>query len=185
MNKLNLNEIIKKGGATLDAELKNINRKNGFMVSILGTEKTFKLNELDELEKNIMIYKNKLNKNEFIGIWLDNNIIYLDISKHYNNKRIALDIALKNKQIAIYDIKNDESIYLKKDVYIVYKYNELKNDVKYIKEYNNLNEIIKDYNITLDSLYCYISNSIDNVKKVFNNDIIFIKESLKGADIYD
>ena len=68
-----------------------------------------------------------------------------------------------------------------KKAYILYKYNQFKNDYEYIKEYYTTKEIKEDFKNTLKndkSIYHYITNSIENIKKLLNDNYIIIKEEL-------
>ena len=53
-------------------------------------------------------------KNEcnFIGLWLDGDYLYIDVSDYYMNKNEALSEAQKRNQKAIFDWQTKESIYL-------------------------------------------------------------------------
>jgi phage antirepressor YoqD-like protein len=177
---MNLKELLKKGGATLTKDLKALEKNEGYMVSLLGYEKTYNFNQLKELEQNIKEYQKQLKNNEYIGLWVDNNIIYLDISKHYIKKEKAKKAGIKNKQLAIYDLRKNKSIYLTKKAYIIYKYNKMNNDFIYYKEYYNLNDIIKDFNLSSTfSLYHYIINNIeDNITNLLNDRYIIVKENV-------
>lgn len=164
-----LKNIIKNGGATLDKNLQNIDKKNGFMVSIYGCEKVYKLDELDKIMQDVKEYQETLKNNEYIGIWLDNGLLYLDKSKHYVKKDKAIKTGITNKQLAIYDIAKNKSIYLTKKAYIIYKYNKINNDIEYIKEYYNISDIIKDYKLeNKKSIYNYIIEDIDDLKSYYN-----------------
>lgn len=172
------NEIIKNGGFTIDSEYKKINKKNGFMVSILGMEKTFSINNINEIEKTIKEYQNyiKNKKNMYIGAWLDNDIIYIDISKHVEKKQNAINLGIKNKQLAIYDIKNNKSIELLKNVYIVYAYNKVNNDIQYIKEFTSLKEIEKTFSIK--NACQYIVKSIDCIESLLKDRYIIVNDKI-------
>ena len=184
---MNLKEILKNGGATLTKELKALEKNNGYMVSLLGYEKTFTFDQLEDLEQNIKGYQKQLKNNEYIGLWIDNNIIYLDISKHYIKKEKAKKAGVKNKQLAIFDLKEKKSIYLTKKAYIIYKYNKMNNDFTYYKEYYNLNDIIKEFNLTSTfSLYHYIINNIeDNIPNLLNDRYIIIKENVLNGELIE
>ena len=176
------NELLKNGGLTLTKELEKATEKKGYYVSKIGYEKII---QVEELENYILQYKELLAKNEYIGLWIDNNKIYIDISKHYKDKKQALKIGIKNKQLAIYDIKNDKSIYLLKDTYILYKYNNIKNDIQYIKEYYNIKDLIKDFNIK--NIYQYIYNNINNLESIkkINDRYIIIKDKMLYKDFME
>lgn len=104
--------ILKNHGATLNAKsLKSATLKTGYMVSLADSETQININELNI--KLLKDYKKRaLKNNAFVGFWLDNNILYLDISKHFNNRLEAIKEGRKNKQLAIYNLKLQKSIYL-------------------------------------------------------------------------
>lgn len=69
-----------------------------------------------------------------------------------------------------------------KKVYILYKYNNFKNDFEYIKEYYNTKTINNDFKLkNKKSIYNYIYTDIDKAfdinNKLFNKYII-IKEDI-------
>lgn len=64
----------------------------------------------------------------------------------------------------------------KQYAFIVYKYNEFKNDFEYIKEYYNTKEIKEDFNIT--NIRQYTTNTIEKIKHLINNKYIVIKEEI-------
>ena len=109
-------------GLTLNANEKIVNLSNGFMVSVHQHEKIFaSLNALDlETLNNYILTARKLNKSEksfkaYVGIWVDTNDngkTYLDISLLIPNKQLALSIAKKEQQKAIFDNGNQDCIYL-------------------------------------------------------------------------
>lgn len=167
------NELLKNGGLTLTADYTKATEKSGFYVSKIGHEKIININDL---ESNLKEYSKKLLKNEYIGLWIDNNKIYIDISKHYKNKKEAIKQGIKNKQIAIYDIKNNNSIELLKDTYILYKYNNIKNDIIYLKEYYNIKDLQKEFNI--NNIYQFINNSINDKMHLLKDKYIIIKDSM-------
>lgn len=177
---MNIKKIIDNKGATLDKNLKAINKNCGYMVSKIGYEKTFSINELDELEKSIREYQKLLKNNEYIGIWIDNNIIYLDISKHYLALDKAKKVGIKNKQLAIYDLKNEKSIDLTKTAYIVYKYNKINNDLIYYNEFYKIEDIAKEFNLSnKNSIYNYIVKDIEeNFTNLLNNNYVIITENI-------
>lgn len=178
IDKINIDEIIKNGGATLDKNFNSIKEKKGFMVSIIGMERTYKKENIKELKEHIKEYQKILKVNEYIGLWIENDLIYLDISKHYKDKKQAQKVGIKNKQLAIFDLKNNENIYLTKNVYIIYKIDKIKNDLQYIKEYEDIKEIQKEYNIK--NGYQYFINDIDKIEesKILNDRFIIFKENI-------
>ena len=126
-------KIIKNGGDTLTKDLKKASLKNGYMVSLEGAESQVKSDDCQAIMKAIESKQEiiKDRDNLYIGLWLDNNILYIDISINIIDKVDALEFGKYNKQLAIYDLKNNDSIYLK--------------DYNFIKYYS-LYEVIRDSN---------------------------------------
>lgn len=113
-----LKDLIKKDGG-FSLNLKKETPKNGYMVSVADIFQ-MKLseitdNEIERLEKELNNLENKGYKNGYIGGWLDpeTNIVYLDISYNFRSLGLALSEATNSNQIAIYDIANNTSLYLK------------------------------------------------------------------------
>lgn len=104
--------IIEDGGITLNSDGKIAELKNGYMVSLDGYEKKLKSIKLVDLKQVKSYLKTAKKLNAYVGFWLDDNTIYLDISININNKKIALKTAKENKQLAIFNCKKKESIYL-------------------------------------------------------------------------
>ena len=172
------NEIIKNNGLTIDKDFKKLDKKSGFMVSILGLEKTIQKKDINTLDNIIMEYKKIIEnkKNMYIGFWIDNDLIYIDISKHVEKKQNAVNFGIKNKQLAIYDIKNNTCIDLLKNVYIVYQYNKVNNDIIYYKEFNSLKDIEKTFSIK--NACQYICKNIDNITTLLKDRYIIVNDKI-------
>lgn len=105
--------IIENGGATYN--LANGGTvHDGYMVS----KKEFGMKYLDvSIEHAVIHFIQKygfelFEPENYIGAWTDEGILYLDISNHYTTKAEALKQGRANEQKAIYDVTNQESIYL-------------------------------------------------------------------------
>lgn len=110
------NGLVVNKGFTLNTDLEHLKVKSGYFVGGLNRVYKKDINKLSiyKFKKVLNKYKNKAIKNGlYIGGWVDNNIIYLELSKHYNDKNEALLYASLKNELAIYDIKNSKSIYLK------------------------------------------------------------------------
>ena len=89
----------------------------GFMVSIKKYEEA--LEPKDFTYERVKAYLNKEGLEDslerlYFGAWLDNEgYIYLDMSKHVLDFVMAIKEAIKQNQVAIYDLKKEKSIYLK------------------------------------------------------------------------
>lgn len=110
-----LKQIIKNGGATISTKThKQVNFKTGFQVSFKDCY-ILELAELDNILNKInkLLTKNK-NKNVFVGLWVENNKIYIDLSKTITHKNYALIFGALKNQISIFDWSTRNCIYIKK-----------------------------------------------------------------------
>ena len=109
-----IKRIIKDEGATLDYNLNDFKSENGFMVSLKGQEVQVNKSDIQgikrEIEKKREFIKDK--KGLYVGLWLEDNIMFIDVSIHIINYLKALEVARKNEQKAIYDLQKNDSIYL-------------------------------------------------------------------------
>lgn len=116
MKRNDIKEIIKNGGATLKADLTNADLQGGYMVSMQDYETVIELSKfdsVDEIEKTLNEYQKVSKKiGAFIGIWINDNKAYIDLSKNYKRKGNAIKIGLKNKQLGIFDLANTQTIML-------------------------------------------------------------------------
>ena len=114
----NLNEfvasIIENGGATYNLAMGDT-AHSGYMVSKKGFEMKF------PTEKNVKqaviqfmeAYGFELYEVEnFMGAWIDEGVLYLDISNNIADRRKAIKEGYKNEQLAIFDVVAKESLYL-------------------------------------------------------------------------
>ena len=174
---IDLNNIIKNGGATLTTDLQEVNFNDGFYVSLYGYEKTIDLNNIVEIWETLKEYQKivKTFKKAFIGLWCYKNNLYIDITKHYTDKTKAKKEGLKNKQLSIYDVKNKKDVFLT-NYYILYKVDKIKNDFIYVKEFTSLKDIKKALKLKNDvSIYHYIINSIDEqIDQLYKDNYIIV-----------
>jgi hypothetical protein len=183
-----IKRIIENKGETLTKELKKADINGGFMVSLEGAEVQKNINDINGIKKAIeekqKIIKDK--NNIYIGLWLDNNIMYIDISINIQDKTEALEFAKYNKQLAIYDIINNDSIYLKNYNFIKYYtlYEVIKDrnnniiDYKIKEQKENIN-LFKSITASTKTLLNATYNSIDNIKndsRLIENKYIIIKD---------
>ncbi len=114
MNKKQLqqlkNYIIENDGATIAPDGTIQSLKSGFMVSLSGFEKIYNDIKFIDLKMVKSYLKIAKKKNAFVGFWVNNNKIYIDLSINVNEKEEALKIAKKNNQIAIFDCLNLKEI---------------------------------------------------------------------------
>lgn len=164
-----IKEYIKENkGITLDINtMKNTTKKSGFSVSLAGYETKEKdINKTMKVVKEYIKAVKKINKKSlFVGVWYDEktSYYYIDISIIVSKRREAERIAKENKQLAIYDLKNNDSIYLNYNIkfYSIYK-----------KIYNNngvlINEIIETTKDTIKEVINYTQLEKSEVYNIIN-----------------
>ena len=114
-------EIVNNGGATLTRKLKSANYATGWQVSKqdlftipMGTLPRNKQGGIATAKvKNMIanIAKTHIkSKQEFLGLWVDNGLLYIDKSIHTKTKKEAMQIARENKQLAIFKWATNSSI---------------------------------------------------------------------------
>lgn len=183
-----LKRIIKDGGATLTKELKKAELNGGYMVSLEGAESQVKGDDYQAINQAIKEKQEliKNNDNLFIGLWLDDDIMFIDVSINIKDKVEALEFGKRNKQLAIYDLINNDSIYLKDYNFIKYYtlYEVIRNKngdiidyrIKEQKENINLFKSIKASAKTLlNATYESIEN-INNNSRLIDNKYVIIKD---------
>lgn len=181
-----IEEIKENNGGTYNKELKSINVKSGYMVSLQGYEVKSRTDEETEqaIIKNMEIIKGL--DNAYLGAWIDEGIVYIDISVLVENKEDALELGKINNQIAIYDIQNNESIYLSY-YYTVYKVIRNKDndiiDYRIYKQYNYKIDIIEELKIKEKRLDNVVNDSIDNIKQVLFDTYVIIKDVIDKNEI--
>ena len=106
--------IIENGGATYNLANGGTVDK-GYMVSKKGFEMKFHP-EVDVTQAVCQFIKEfgfELYEVEnFMGAWIDEGILYLDISNNIADRRKAIKQGYKNEQLAIFDVVAQESLYL-------------------------------------------------------------------------
>ena len=174
--------IIKNEGITLDIEkLQNTSIKNGFIVSLIDYE--YKTKNIDEVINLITKYidiintlksKEKVKKTYFVGVWYnkDDGFYYLDISKHFEKLRDAKKFGEVNKQKAIYNLKDNKSIYLNYNITFYSLYKVIKDDnnniIKdnIISTFDNIKDISNYLKISLKEVYNILNNKINNTSYI-------------------
>ena len=178
-------EIINNGGATLNKDYNNFSSSVGYMVSIKGQEVQVNKNDIQgikrEIEKKREFIQNK--KGLYIGLWLEDDIMFVDVSVHIVDYLEALEVGRNNDQKAIFDLKNEESIYLNYLTFynmyeVVRDINNNIIDYKLIKQYNNIKDITEDLKESTKVIYNNTFKSLEEVTRLLNNRYCFIKDKI-------
>ena len=185
MNNKKIMEIIENKGATLDGNYNDFKSDVGYMVSIKGQEVKVNKNDIQGIKKEIK-KKREFIKNKrglYIGLWLDNDIMYVDVSIHIIDYLEALEVARNNDQLAIFDLKKKDSIYL--NYLMFYNMYEVVRDInnniidyKLVKQYDNIKDIKEDLKESTKAIYNNTFKSLEEVTRLLNNQYCFIKDKI-------
>ena len=110
-----IKETLKNNGGSFNVSKSKIKKPlKGFICSIKDLLIIDKKDFNVKLIKSLVKQEFNLLKNDkyFIGTWLENGKVYIDISSNFSNLEKALEVAENNKQLAIYDINENKTIYL-------------------------------------------------------------------------
>ena len=110
-NKIYLDTMKNSGGSF---SIKNQVADKGYMVAFKNLlEIPVKDFNRELIEKLIADNYKVLNKNNvYFGTWIDNDIVYIDLSKNYKYKNACVKFAKQLKELAIFDLNTFTSIYL-------------------------------------------------------------------------
>jgi hypothetical protein len=109
------NELVNNNGASYNITTGILNPNSGFFVSLPNREQQINRNNFntsilaDFINNNIDLLSNE---NNFVGGWIENGIVYLDVSEQIADKRTALNLGVQRNQLAIYDANNGKVINL-------------------------------------------------------------------------
>lgn len=109
------NDVLFNGGASFNITTGEYNPNKGFFVSVQGRETQVKASQFEERDIIEFIEKNHdllSTSNFFLGGWVENNIVYLDVSEQIFDKRTALTQGINRNQLAIFDASNSSVINL-------------------------------------------------------------------------
>ena len=101
-----LDEIILEGGVSYNLNTGKANPSDGYMVSILGFEEQFNVNKVSNQTIKAFMLKNMDNlwgETRYLGGWLNNDTVYLDVSVHLQDLERAIYTGIINNQKCIYD----------------------------------------------------------------------------------
>lgn len=105
--------IVKNGGATIKYDGNRINMKSGYQVSI----RDIAIIPIEQLNKFILkeFLRRLSSKSEYLGIWIDNGKVYIDISRRIATKTKAIEQGKALKQISILRWRDMECINIRED----------------------------------------------------------------------
>lgn len=107
-----LSKVIKNGGLTLDNKGNEVTKERGYMVSLQGYEVTLALNDHNAMAKLAYELQAKLTqawRGVFIGLWIDQGKLYIDLSEYFVEYGDAIEAAKRREQLAIFDFFTQQS----------------------------------------------------------------------------
>ena len=173
------NEILKNGGLTLDKNFNKIDKKTGFMVSVYGFERKLDQFTYKDIKAVVNEYKSLLKGCLYLGFWIDEGNLYIDISKWFRDKSEALKFGKQNKQIAIYNLKTNESIRV---IYDEFYYLIDSKTTLNVGVFDNLEQIKNALNLKNSTKSLYINNVLD--KKLLLDRYEVYKDVLYYEDLF-
>lgn len=108
ITKATVNSIIKNGGATINARGERVVLRSGYQVS----ERDLLIIAVAEFNKNhITNAMNELTtRGQYVGVWVDNGLVYVDISHRVSTKKEALRRGKILNQLSILSWKSGECV---------------------------------------------------------------------------
>jgi hypothetical protein len=108
-------KVLANGGISIDHKGHELSGSNGFAVSIYP-ERECKVpaNEFtaDDIVRFASTNHDLLSRcNAVLGIWLDDGLVYLDVSLVIASQESALSLARENHQLAIFSFETGASIF--------------------------------------------------------------------------
>ena len=100
----------KSGGCTINPKGQMVNRKDGYMVSLHGSEDRVELNDYKAIGEAIWKVTRMLQDNmseNYVGIWISGGYAVLDYSVLIMSKDVALNFGKAQQQEAIYGWAED------------------------------------------------------------------------------
>lgn len=110
--------IIRNNGGTFDLDGNAVEFNSGYMVSLPDVEYQVPLKYVNyaHIEAHINVVQDEQGKSDselFFGAWIEDDIVYLDASRHIVDRDAAERFGKLWDQLAIWDCKNQAPINLK------------------------------------------------------------------------
>lgn len=97
-----LKKIIENGGATLNSNGESVNYNRGYQVSKRDCY-TLEIRNANKILKAVNGLLNTITAGEFVGLWVDNGLIYIDVSERVERLSVAIPLGVERKQKSIFD----------------------------------------------------------------------------------
>lgn len=117
-----INESLNNEGCTLSLNTGIFNPNNGFMAAYKECEHIISIEDFksDKANKIVLDYiiknENKLRiSGNFVGAWLHNGLVYLDVSKQFSSESDCITFAKLNKQLSYFNLDSKQVHFLTKN----------------------------------------------------------------------
>lgn len=97
-----LKKIIENGGATLNSDGQSVNFNWGYQVSKKDCY-TLNIKSVNKILHAVNFLLNTVKPSEFVGLWVDNGLIYIDVSERVERLSVAITKGIERKQKSIFD----------------------------------------------------------------------------------
>lgn len=95
-----INSIKKNGGATFDYNGNRVAMKTGYQVSIEGLM-TIEVRCMSKELIKMLIIGHLSKRGEYLGLWIDNDWLYIDISRRVATKKQAMEMGRELNQLSV------------------------------------------------------------------------------------
>ena len=102
MKKIDIEKSIKNGGATLNKSGESVQFNRGYQVSKKDCY-TLKAENVNEVLTAVNSLLNSISAGEFVGLWVDSGLIYIDVSERVERLSAAMVAGIERKQKSIFD----------------------------------------------------------------------------------
>lgn len=97
-----LKQVIKNGGATLNKSGESVNYNRGYQVSKKDCY-TLEVRNANKILSAVNGLLDTIAAGEFVGLWVDNGLIYIDISERVERLSASISLGIERKQKSIFD----------------------------------------------------------------------------------
>lgn len=97
-----LKNIIANGGATLNKDGETVHYSRGYQVSFKDCY-TFDVRHVRKILNAVNGLLDGIGASEFVGVWIDNGIAYIDLSERIDRLSVAMRLGIERDQKSIFD----------------------------------------------------------------------------------
>ena len=102
MKKIDIEKIIRAGGATLNKNGAAVNFSTGYQVSRRDCY-TLNAANINGIMSAVNFLLSSITASEFVGVWVDSGLVYIDISERVERLSAAIVRGIERKQKSIFD----------------------------------------------------------------------------------